>query len=88
MESQACSHSLSGHNAPVESLACEADSASYWLSCRARSARLSLMDPARYERLVNELEAIAHATPGALKLRVRLLVALGSADYLRGDGAS
>jgi Zn-dependent protease with chaperone function len=35
------------------------------------------MDPARYERLVRKLEAVANASPRSLKLRVRLLVALG-----------
>ena len=35
------------------------------------------MDPARYERLVRKIEEIAQASPGSLKLRVRLLVALG-----------
>jgi hypothetical protein len=37
------------------------------------------MDPARYERLVRQLETVAQASPRSLKLRVRLLVALGYA---------
>jgi len=40
------------------------------------------MDPARYERLVQKIEEIAQASPGSLKLRVRLLVALGYAYVL------
>ena len=40
------------------------------------------MDPARYEQLVKELEAVASSSPGSLKLRVRLLVALGYAYVL------
>jgi Zn-dependent protease with chaperone function len=40
------------------------------------------MDPARYERLVKELEVVAQASPATLKRRVRLLVALGYAYVL------
>ena len=40
------------------------------------------MDPVRYERLVKELEGVAQASPGTLKLRVRMLIALGYAYVL------
>jgi Zn-dependent protease with chaperone function len=37
------------------------------------------MEPARYQRLVRTLEALAQSSPRSLKLRVRMLVALGYA---------
>ena len=45
------------------------------------------MDPAQYERLVRKIEAVALASPRSLKLRVRLLVALGYAYVLLVLGA-